>query len=242
MALVIVALASQGAAVGQLQIALRPFQSLDRRLFIDAENNRFGGRVHIKTDDIGGLRREIRIVALAPGFARHQIDLVVPQAAPDILNVDIAQRLGQQRPCPAPEPRRWRLVQQFQYPLVRRRCVDRLLARTQLVLQPVQTVIGVAMPPTADNPWLNADLLGNRPRAPAICRQQNNPSTLQINLHRARRTAPSFKLFAIAPPQSHFSCFGNHPDLKSRLTIHEKRVLVYLTALEAEMYAVKNTA
>ena len=43
--LVIVALAGQGAPVGQLQIALRPLQCLDRRLLIDAQNNRLGGRV-----------------------------------------------------------------------------------------------------------------------------------------------------------------------------------------------------
>jgi ADP-dependent phosphofructokinase/glucokinase len=64
---------------------LRPFQGLDRRLFIDVENDRFGGRVHIKADDLGGLRRKVRIVALAPGFAGRQIDLVMPQATPDII-------------------------------------------------------------------------------------------------------------------------------------------------------------
>jgi CheY-like chemotaxis protein len=44
-------------------------------------------------------------------------------------------------------------------------------------------------------------------------------------LNGARRTATSLKLLAIASPKSHFSRFGNHPDLESRLTLHEKRVL-----------------
>src|SRR6516162_4399445 len=46
--LVIVALAAQGAPARELQVALRPLQRLDRRLLIDAENNRLGRRVNIE--------------------------------------------------------------------------------------------------------------------------------------------------------------------------------------------------
>src|ERR1700730_5248248 len=99
--LVVVALPGQGAAVRQLQIALRPLQSLDRRLFIDTENNRLGGRIDIKADHIGGFRHELGVVALAPGFAGDKIDLVLAQEAPDILNINVAQCLGQQRTRPA---------------------------------------------------------------------------------------------------------------------------------------------
>ena len=42
---VIMALARQGASVWQLQIALRPLQRLDRRFFIDTEDNRPGGSI-----------------------------------------------------------------------------------------------------------------------------------------------------------------------------------------------------
>ena len=45
--LVVVALPGQGPPVRQLQIALRPLQSLDRWLFVDTENNRLGRRPHI---------------------------------------------------------------------------------------------------------------------------------------------------------------------------------------------------
>ena len=41
--LVVAAVASQGTSIRQLQIALRPFQCLNRRLLVDAENNRLGG-------------------------------------------------------------------------------------------------------------------------------------------------------------------------------------------------------
>src|SRR5258708_37636134 len=71
--LVIVALASQGASVRQLQIALRPLQGLDRRLFVDTENDRLGGRINIKADHIGGFRRERRVVALAPRLAGGKV-------------------------------------------------------------------------------------------------------------------------------------------------------------------------
>jgi hypothetical protein len=192
-------------------------------LLIDTENDHLGGRIHIKADNISGLLRKIGIVAFAPGFAGQKIDLVVPQAAPDILNVDIAQRLGQQRPRPPGEPLGRRLVQQF--PLVGRLRVERFLAGVRFVLKPCEPVVGIAMSPMADYPRLNPDFLRNRPGTPALRRQQNNPRSLQITLHRTRRTAASLKLLAVAPRKSNFSCIGNHPDLESRLTSQKKWVL-----------------
>jgi hypothetical protein len=50
-----------------------------------------------------------------------------------------------------------------------------------------------------------------------------------FNFEKACSIGLSLKLLAIAPPKSHFSCFGNHPDLESRLTLHEKRVLAERT-------------
>jgi len=109
--LVVMALPAQGASVRQLQIALRPLQGLDRRLFIDTEHNRLGRRINVETNDISGFRRERGVIALAPGFARRKVDLVLAQEAPDILNVNVAQRLGQQRAHPAGIARRRRLLQ-----------------------------------------------------------------------------------------------------------------------------------
>ena len=100
MPLVVVALAGQGAAVRQLQIALRTLQRLDRRLFVDTENNRLGGRIDIKADHIGCLGRERGIVALAPRLAGGKVDIVLAQEAPDILNINIAQSLSKQRTRP----------------------------------------------------------------------------------------------------------------------------------------------
>ena len=53
-ALVIVALARQRAAVGQLQVALRPLQRLDRRLLVHAQHDGLLGRSDIEANNIGG--------------------------------------------------------------------------------------------------------------------------------------------------------------------------------------------
>src|SRR4029077_7214784 len=81
--------AGQGASVRQLQIALRPLQGLDRRLFVDTENNRFGGRIDVKTDHIGGFRHERGVVALAPRLAGSEVNIVRAKEAPDILNINV---------------------------------------------------------------------------------------------------------------------------------------------------------
>ena len=59
---------------GSFTVALRPLQRLDRRLLIDTENNRLGRRVDIETDHVGRFRRELRVIAFAPGLAGRQIN------------------------------------------------------------------------------------------------------------------------------------------------------------------------
>jgi hypothetical protein len=77
---------------------------------------------------------------------------------------------------------RWRFVQQLQYPLVSCPRIDRLLARPRLVFQPFKAMVGIAMPPKADNPRLDPNFLGDRPGAASGRRQQNDPCSLQIAL------------------------------------------------------------
>src|SRR5215475_576147 len=168
MPLVIVALAGQGAAIGQLQITLRSLQSLDRGLLVHAQHNGLRGRGDIEADNIRGFGRKVRVVALTPGLASREVDLVAAQKPPDILNVNIAQRPGQQGPGPACEPFRRRLVQQLQNPLVGGLRIDWLLARSRLVLQPFKALVGITMPPKADNPRLDSNFLGDRPGAAPI--------------------------------------------------------------------------
>jgi hypothetical protein len=112
----------------------------------------------VEADNIGGFGRKVRVVALAPGLASRQVNLVAAQEPPDILDVNIAQRLGQQRAAPARKPSRGRPIQQLQNPLVGRLRINRLLARPWPVLQPFKAMVGIAMPPKADNPRLDPNL------------------------------------------------------------------------------------
>src|SRR5262245_25930377 len=86
-------------------------------------------------------------------------------------------------------------------------------------------MIGIAVPPKADNPRLDSDFFGDRAGAAPVRRQQNYPRPLQIALQRHRRAATRLKHLAIFPRKVDFSCFRYHPYLESRLTIQEKWVL-----------------
>lgn len=141
------------------------------------------------------------------------------------MDVNIAQCLGQQRAGPARKPLRGRLIQQLQNPLVGGLRIDRLLAGPWLVLQPFKAMIGITVPPKADNPRLDSDFFGDRAGAAPVRRQQNYPRPLQIALQRHRRATTRLKHLAIFPRKVDFSCLGDHPYLESRLTIQEKWVL-----------------
>ena len=97
-ALVVVAMAGHRPAVRQLQVALRPLQRLDRGLLVDTDDDGVLRRRHVEPDHVGGLGDELRIVALAPGFAPGQVDLLGAQEAPDILHVDVAERRASNGP------------------------------------------------------------------------------------------------------------------------------------------------
>ena len=147
-ALVIVAVAGQRPAVRQLQIALRPLQRLDRRLLVDADDDRVLGRRHVEPDHIGGLGDELGIVALAPGFAPGEVDLLRAQEAPDILDIDIAERCSQQRSRPARITLGWGLIQQRQDALVSR--LGRVLRLSAPLARFVETrkpLLGIAHAP-----------------------------------------------------------------------------------------------
>ena len=63
---------------------------------------------------------------------------------------------------PARKPLRGRLIQQLQNPLVGRLHTNRPLARPRLVFQPLKAMVGIAMPPKAENPRLDPNFLGDR--------------------------------------------------------------------------------
>ena len=135
-----------------------------------------------------------------------------------VLDVDIVQLPGQRGPGPAGEPGGRRFIEQLQNPLVGRFRIDRLLARSRLVLKPFEAKVRIAMPPKADNPRLDPNFLGYRPGAAPGRRRQNNPCPLQIALQCHRGAATGLKHRAIFLRKVDFSGFGYHPDVKSQLT------------------------
>jgi hypothetical protein len=64
-----------------------PVRGLDRWLFVEADDDRV-----LRADHIGGRGSKLRIVALAPGFASSQVDLLGAKESPDILDIDITER------------------------------------------------------------------------------------------------------------------------------------------------------
>ena len=218
-ALVIVAVAGQRPAVGELQIALRPLQRLDRGLLVDADDDRVLRRRHVEPDHVGGLGDELGIVALAPGLAPGEVDLLGAQEAPDILHVDVAQRGCNQRPGPARKPGRRRALQNRQDAASRLgRCIW-AQARARLVDQTGQALPRETATPVADRSRHRADRPGNRPRRAALRSQQHDPRAKDIALLRRRCPHPRFKHRTILRRQPDLRCFGNHPKVKSRVSL-----------------------
>ena len=224
MPLVIVALAGQGAAIGQLQITLRSLQSLDRGLLVDAQHDRLSPAGDVEADNIGGFGREVRVVALAPGLASHQVNLVAAQEPPDISDMSTSPSASASRgpvqranPCGGG-------FSAARESACRPSSIDRLSARPRLVLQPFKAMVGIAMPPRSTiRGWTPTSW--HRPGAAPIRRQQNNPCPLQIALqrHRARQHASSTLRSFLERWTSLAS--GIIPTLNRRLTFQEKRAL-----------------
>src|SRR5262245_9740330 len=150
--LVVVALAAQRPPAGQFEIALGALQRLDRGLLIDANDDRVVRRRHIEPDNISRLGDEVRIAALAPGFAARKVNLLLAQNPPDMLLMHIAQMCRNQRAGPARVSVRRRFVQDFENAFVGLRRVARCLAWPWLVLEPLKAMIGKAVPRAS---WLN---------------------------------------------------------------------------------------
>ena len=211
MALVIMAVATQGASVGQLQIALRPLQRLDRGLLVDTEHNRLVGRCHVEANDVGRLSGELRIVALAPGLAAVEIDLAAP--------AESARYIARARPSAprrsaAPSSGRSRRAAAYperQDAVARRHTVLRLRAGRALVSSP-------ARPYRAYRPRHRLTVRGIAPHSRAIERVERPAPPATRSAPETRRAAASS---ALAPePQApcdpsasaELLCFGNHPN------------------------------
>ncbi len=214
--LVVVAVPCQGAPVRQLEVALGAFERLDRRFLVKAQDDRVVGRRHVEADDICGLGGKLGVRALAPALAAAEIDLLLAQRSPDILHVDVAQCLGDQRSVPTCKAcGGWRIEHRANA-LVGLLAVDRRRAGTRQVIEPVEPFASKASPPQADRGGggleLTRDLTGRGP----LGRLQHDPYPQQLPLLRGRGAQPSLQLRALLRLQPNLDCIRNHRHVESR--------------------------
>src|SRR5439155_25702970 len=62
-----------------------------RGLLVHRQHHSIVRRHHVEADNVSRLGDKRRVVALAPGLAAGQIDLLRPQEPPDILLVNVAE-------------------------------------------------------------------------------------------------------------------------------------------------------
>src|SRR5215510_12798273 len=199
-----------------IQVALRPFERLNGGFLINAENDSVLGWRQVEADHIGLLCRELRIVALTPALAAAEIDLLLAQRAPDVLNVDIAQRLGDQGPVPACKTSGRRLIEDRANASVRLSVIDAWGPGARQIFKPSKPLARKATAPQADRGRGCLELAGDVPRSPSLRRLQHDADPQQLPLLRGSRAQPSLELRAFFPAQMNLDCIRNHPDVESR--------------------------
>ena len=212
---VVVTVPRQSPAIRQLQISLGALQRLDRRLFVDADNDRVLRGRHVEPNHSGSLGDKLGIVALTPGFAAGEINLLPAQEAPDVLLVHGAQFGGNQRPGPAGKPDRRRAIQHRQNTAPGLTIVCRRRPGMRFVAQSSHALTGKPAAPAAHCPWHGAKRASNRPRRAAFVGEQNDPCAKHVALFRRRCPHARFKHRAIRRRQSNFRSFGNHSNVES---------------------------
>ena len=171
---VVVRLAGHGAPAGQLEIALRPLKGLDGRFFVDGEHDGVVGGSHVEPDDLGRLGREFGIVADAPGLAPGKVDLVRPQKPPVMLDLDVAERLGDLRPGPVGAALRRRRIEHRQDAPAGLLAISGFSSTIAGLGKAGQTILRIAHPPLRRRPGRAHERPANRPRRRAVRRHQDD--------------------------------------------------------------------
>lgn len=209
MPFVIVRLAGHGAPTGQLQIPLRAFKRLYRGLFIDGKHNGVVRRRHVEADDVGRLRGKVRIVADAPRLAAAKIDLLGSQETPDMLNMDVTERPGQQWSGPVGMARRRLSVEQRQNARVVFGPVFGRRAPLARVLEADHAGTGEANTPFGRRADRAANCSGDLARRGAVPSHHNNASTLPFAMLRPLRTRQNSQFSPLTGGQDNRCRVGN---------------------------------
>ena len=135
-----------------LNIAGRPFQGLDRRLFVDTEHQRILRGVQVQADNIGRFRSKLRVGTDAPRAVPAQLNAFLAQHPPN-RSVRNAERHGQGTAIPPGQPWRRRQLQLPQNAQAQLRTVCGFLARPRLIAQPTHTPCRKPLAPQTDRVW-----------------------------------------------------------------------------------------
>ena len=211
---IFVRLSSHSAPVAQPEITLCPFEGLDGRLLVHQKHHRALRRNQVKAHDLGRLADELGIGADAPRLAAVQVDLPRAQEAPNILLAHVAQRPGQQLTRPVRVARKSRLVQLRQDMALRARVVarrGRAAARSGLVLQLGQALLGIADAPQVDRARHRAEPGYNRPCRHPFSGQQHDPRPKHVALLRRRRANPQLQNGFVVRRQPNHASRKDHP-------------------------------
>jgi hypothetical protein len=200
---IVVGLARHGAPARQFQVTLRPFERLDRRLFVDGQHDGVVRRRHVEPDDLGRLGNKVGIVAFTPGFAAGKVNLLSAKKPPDILNVDVAQSLGQQRPAPVGVALRRFFIEKRQNARIVPRPVFGLRAPLACLVEARHPSRRIANPPFGRCADRAADRSRDFTRRRAIARHQHDPGALARAVLAFRRTRHTLKVSAFLASQNY---------------------------------------
>src|ERR1700686_2970949 len=191
MALVLMTKTRQRLAIGQSDPTLRPFQGLNGWFFIDGKDERVLGRVEIKTNNVGGFARKLRVSGNAPTVAPFQFEALLAQNAPDLIGGNIGQLLGNQPPIPAPIARRWVSIKELQHPLDGDFIIFGRLSTARRVLQSSDSVTQKPPAPLADRHLGNSQTFANLTSTATFCRLENNLTPYFKPMFHSLRSTPT---------------------------------------------------
>ena len=176
--LILEALPSQGAAVGEAEPTLGALQHLNGRLLVHADHQRILRRGQIQAHDIRRLFCELRVGADAPAPTALQRDTVLTEHPPDLRFRHISQCLRHQTAVPGRIAIGRRPIQNGQDAPRRVLAVYGRLARARTVAETAEPGPAKAGAPLADRcrpqAHLRGDVLGRLSR----CRCQDNTGSL----------------------------------------------------------------
>src|ERR1700726_28246 len=192
MALVFLTKPRQSLTIGKADPTLRPFQGLNGWLFIDSKDERILRRIEIKTHNVGGLARKLRVSGNAPTVAPFQFDALLAQNAPDLIGGNIAQMLGNQPPIPAPIARRWVSIKEFQHPFDCDFIIFGRLSTARRASNPQKPPA-----PLADRHLGNAQTFANLTSTATFCGLENNLAPYFKPMFHSLRSTPTLQHLAI---------------------------------------------